>query len=384
MALPITCSPPVSPPSSGVGVAKCSTSQIGGETGVARTLCCHIKGRDGRGPVPISLSGCAPAVVPVLQPRILLLSRRRLILRQPPGHVGYRAFPPSSGYLQVAGVQASAGGPSSMDSEGHSDFERAEAPTGVNKGSEGIVVPDSEPESGIPSASSSSDPAKTCNVCGHSKLLVDFEKTVSSVDERTATCRACLAALKATRPGSKNAAVHLRLTPEEAWERAKICTGCKVYKEIRDFAQNGLTKDGTSHRCRSCISYKNKQRRVRALMLPVDTPQQCKQCNAVKPATEYYRDMTSPSGLHDLCKPCYLRREKDRHLRLKKSKVFVQRQEKLCTTCKRTKPVSTFHKNWSKSIDGLANICKDCSRANSKRRRQAAQTNGAKGARRPL
>jgi hypothetical protein len=213
---------------------------------------------------------------------------------------------------------------------------------------------------------------------------VDFEKTVSSIDERTETCRACLAALKATRPGSRNAAVHLRLTPEEAWERAKICTGCNIYEEIRDFAQNMQTNDGTEYRCRSCISYRYKQRRVRALMLPVDTPQQCKQCNEVKPATEYYRNMTSPSGLHVLCKPCYRRREKDRHLRLEKVKVFVQRQEKLCTTCKRTKPVSAFHKNRARRIDGLDDICKDCSRANCKRRRQGAQTNGAKGARRPL
>jgi hypothetical protein len=203
------------------------------------------------------------------------------------------------------------------------------------------------------------------------------------VDERTETCRACLAALKATRPGSRNAAVHLKLTPEEAWERARICTKCNSLKEIRDFAQNLLTKDGTAL-CRSCISYKYKQSRVRAPMLPVDSPQQCKQCNELKPATEYYRSMTSPSGLHGLFKPCYRRRGKDRHLSLVKAKVFVQRQEKLCTTCKRTKPVSAFHKNWSKSIDGLDNMCKDCSRANSKRHWQGAKTNGAKGARRTL
>jgi hypothetical protein len=119
--------------------------------------------------VPSSMSGRAPAVGPMLQLRILFLPRRRLILRQPPGHVGYRAFTPSSGCLQVAGNQTSAGGPSSKDSEGHPETERAEQ-TGVKKGSEGIVVLDNESESGIPSASSASDPVKTCNVCGRSKL----------------------------------------------------------------------------------------------------------------------------------------------------------------------------------------------------------------------
>jgi hypothetical protein len=185
-------------------------------------------------------------------------------------------------------------------------------------------------------------------------LLVDFEQTVSSVDERTEKCRACLADVKAARPESRNAAVHLRLTPEEAWERAKICTGCKINKEIRDSAQNLRTKDGMNYHCRSC---KSKKGRVHNLMLPVDTPQQCKRCNEVKPASEYNRNTRSPTGLHDLCKPCYRRRDKDRYLKLQRSKVFVQRQEKLCTACKRTKPGLAFHKQ-SKRIDGLCHICK--------------------------
>jgi hypothetical protein len=146
-------------------------------------------------------------------------------------------------------------GPFPTDSEGHPDPDRAEAHLGVKEGSEGVLVSDNEPKSGVPSVSSSSDPVKTCNECGRSKLLVDFEKTVSSQDERIETCRACLAALRAMRPGrARHVAAHLRLTPEEAWERAKICTVCKITKDIRDFAGNAKSKDGTGHYCRSCLS----------------------------------------------------------------------------------------------------------------------------------
>jgi hypothetical protein len=174
MALPITVSPPVSLPSSAVQMAKRSPSQIGGALGVAQTICCHIKRKDGRGAVP-GMSGCAAAAGPMLQPTILSLPKRRLILRQPLGHVGYRVFPPSSGNLRVAGVRACAGGPSSTNSEGHPDpSHRAEVHSGVKVWSEGIIVPDTEPESGVPSVSNSSDPVKTCNVCGRSKLLVDI------------------------------------------------------------------------------------------------------------------------------------------------------------------------------------------------------------------
>jgi hypothetical protein len=297
-----------------------------------------------------------------------------LILRQPLGRVGYRAFPPSSGYLRVAGVRACAiRGPSSTDSEGHPDPDKREAHSGVKEGSEGIV----ESESGVPSVSNSSDPVKTCNVCGRSKLLVDFKKTVSSQDERTVTCRACLAALKSMRPGARYVAAHLRLTPEEAWERAKICTSCKITKELRDFVRDARSKDGTWYICRSCMSiYHGRQ----FPKLPVDTPQQCKQCNEVKPATEFNLDKTSPTGLRRECKPCYRRSKNDRRLMLRKSRVVVQRQEKLCTTCKRTKPASDFHKQ-SASIDGLSFVCKDCQKAINQKHRLAlvAKTNGAMG-----
>jgi hypothetical protein len=134
--------------------------------------------------------------------------------------------------------------------------------------------------------------------------LVDFEKAISSEDERTEACRACMAVLKAMRPESGFfPSWHLKLTPEQAWDRAKSCTKCGLVKELRDFARRANLKDGISSQCRSCCSKKYGARPVRAL---VDTPQQCSKCNEVKPATEYYISKRSLTGLDNTCKPCKL------------------------------------------------------------------------------
>jgi hypothetical protein len=323
------------------------------------------------------MSGCVTAVGPMLQPGVVSLLRRRLILRQPPGHVGY-ACPSSPGYLRIARVRASAARASL--SEDHLGIERTEAHTAVKNRSEGIVVLESEPEPSIPSASSSSGPVKTCNMCGRSKLLVDFEKTVNSEDKRTEACRACLAALKAMRPGARQLE-HLMLTPEEAWERAKICACCSVKKEIREFCRQAASKDGVSSRCRACASRLFSTRSAR---LPVDAPQRCKKCNEVKPAAEYHANKSSSNGLRNVCKPCWSERAKKRDSTLKQSIVHVRRREKLCTVCKKTKPVSEFYKQ-SLQIDGLRGHCKDCTKARKKTLyRQAAKATGAVGTCPPL
>jgi hypothetical protein len=76
-------------------------------------------------------------------------------------------------------------------------------------------------------------PAKRCSVCVYSKLLVDFAETASSKDKRRDACGACSAAKRARRFEGKEL-YHLELTPEKAWERAKVCSKCGVRIEIRD------------------------------------------------------------------------------------------------------------------------------------------------------
>jgi hypothetical protein len=72
---------------------------------------------------------------------------------------------------------------------------------------------------------------KSCSVCKYSKVLEDFEEMVATEDKRHEMCRACLATLRAT--FRQEELFHLRLTPEEAWERAKTCKTCFRKKEVR-------------------------------------------------------------------------------------------------------------------------------------------------------
>jgi superfamily II helicase len=249
-------------------------------------------------------------------------------------------------------------GPASVDSEGQSSEGTAEKHVGVTL--EGSIR---EP---IVDASNLNDkPAKRCSVCGYSKLLVDFEDTVSIEDKRTEVCRACLAAHRARRLKA-NELYHLELTPEKAWERAKICTKCGVRNEIRDLNRSKRLKDGTTYQCRSCTSNYGKALPV---VLPVDTPQRCDTCNEMKPAADYAVHVKKSTGRSKICKLCARKSWKERYLRLKQSNVVVQRHDKVCTSCGQLKLTSEFSRNFI-SIDGLRHLCRSCDHAQASKARE--------------
>jgi hypothetical protein len=234
-------------------------------------------------------------------------------------------------------------------SSGGARQERAEAHAQLKKWSEATSICRNEPTTAIGNSARSNKQVKTCNICRYPKPLVDFEKTVSSEDERTEACRACLAAFRAMRPGLRvSPSWHLKLTPEEAWERAKSCTKCRLVKELRDFGVGATYKNGIRSRCRSCAS---RDSGAQSAKVPVDTPQQCDNCNKVKQATEYYLRKMSPTGLQNTCKLCFLENQRVRYVRLKASRK-VSRHKKVCTVCAQTKSASEFYRK-EESIDGL-------------------------------
>jgi hypothetical protein len=143
-------------------------------------------------------------------------------------------------------------------------------------------------------------PPRAASRCGYSKLLGDFEDTVTTEDKQTEVCRACLAANRARRFRGREL-YHLELTLEQAWERAKICTKYGVGKEFRDFVRSKQSKDGTTTWCQSCTSNHKKARPVE---MPVDTPQRCIKCTEMKSAANYSVDPTKSSGRNDTCKLC--------------------------------------------------------------------------------
>jgi hypothetical protein len=216
----------------------------------------HIDAFRSWGAKHYTMKSCANAVGPLPQPKAANVPSKTLVLRlQLPGQSKYAFKPLDSPHKRDAFVRAIAAGPPASDGARQL---WAKAHTGFEKRSNGINGPKHEPALGVGNGADPDKQVKTCNICKYSKPLVDFEKTITSEDERTEACRACMAVLKAMRPGSRILpSWHLKLTPEEAWERAKICTKCGLVKELRDFGWGTGCKDGILPHCRSCISRKN-------------------------------------------------------------------------------------------------------------------------------
>jgi hypothetical protein len=213
---------------------------------------------------------------------------------------------------------------------------------------------------------------KKCTKCQYPKLLVDFKETEVTVDKRQDVCRACMATISAMWNGKE--LHHLRLTPAEAWSRAKACAWCKISKEIREFAYRRGAKDRTDRWCRSCRSMHDKARPAK---LPVDIPQRCKRCHEVKPASEFRVSPKAPNGLHPNCKGCALVLERERCARLKEiSKQLPEKQSKVCTACGELRKASAFYK-LSRSSDNLSCMCKPCRSARDKEVYQARKERGA-------
>jgi hypothetical protein len=332
---------PVTGPSFALSTAKCLTIQLERAQSVALAFCpmaSHIKHWEAK---HVSMKGHTAAIGPMPQPGIAgskILSSRHPVWRPLLNASSYSFCPPSS---RIVRVEA---GPASLESEGQSSQGAAEKHVGVTlEGFEGIREP-------IVDASNLNDkPAKRCSACDYSKLLGDFEDTVTTEDKRTEVCRACLAANRARRVKGRELYHQEPVTPEMAWERAKICTKCGVRKEIRDFLRQAASKDGTSARCRSCKSTYDKALPV---VLPMDTPQRCCKCNEIKPAADYAVNVKTSTGRNRKCKLCQQKYKKEHYWKLKQSNVIVQRHDKVCTSCGQLKVASEFTKNPS-SLDGL-------------------------------
>jgi hypothetical protein len=215
---------------------------------------------------------------------------------------------------------------------------------------------------------------KTCSDCGYSKLHVDFRERASSADGRHSMCRACLSALETKRLGKE--LHHLKLTPAEAWERAKPCKGCAEMKEIRHFGRKAHLKDGVHVQCRACVSKQCKSLQPR---MPAEMAV-CIRCNEENRADEFSSSKTKVNGLSSLCKSCH--REVTANLWKQNwaagSHVFVERtKDKRCLKCREVKSTSLFYRHKGR-IDGFETYCKSCSvmitmRNRSKRRQQLMQ-----------
>ena len=78
-------------------------------------------------------------------------------------------------------------------------------------------------------------------------------------------------------------------------ETYKICSTCKIEKNINEFHSYINSKDGHTHRCKKCVSRKNN--------VPSDV-KKCKSCNFVKQLEEFTKRKNGKFGRNSICKKC--------------------------------------------------------------------------------
>lgn len=114
---------------------------------------------------------------------------------------------------------------------------------------------------------------------------------------------------------------------------------------------------------------------------------QCSKCKSILPFDDFYNYKYIKDGKSSYCKSCTKqiqldsmeKRELERLTKLreeKNRKILVQNSQekeedytktKVCTRCKKEKPLVEFHKDSrSKKSDGRAKVCGECKRAREK------------------
>tara|TARA_R110000824_G_scaffold103417_2_gene245654 strand:- start:4798 stop:5796 length:999 start_codon:yes stop_codon:yes gene_type:complete len=118
---------------------------------------------------------------------------------------------------------------------------------------------------------------------------------------------------------------------------------------VSEFSKHGINKDGLRSHCRICD-----KSRIKYSVNPNLKEKICTKCKKTKPVTEFSKDKTKSSGLKSECKVCQSKYQKSRNF-----SIDLNLKEKECGQCHKIKSVTEFCKN-KKMSDGLNYICKFC------------------------
>lgn len=81
----------------------------------------------------------------------------------------------------------------------------------------------------------------------------------------------------------------------------KICSKCKIEKELSEFHKHAKTKDGLRYMCRNCRSTR---RTPKLNPVPNSGFKYCSRCKEQKEFNYFYPDPRSKTGLTSGCRPC--------------------------------------------------------------------------------
>lgn len=162
----------------------------------------------------------------------------------------------------------------------------------------------------------------------------------------------------------------------------KVCSRCKIGKDIGEFSKSSSARDGRQHACKACrkiIAREYARREKRVVSSKV-----CGKCHRDKPIDEFYSDKEHIDGHQSVCIECvlvrvalYKTRNRDKVLVGKRTSYMRHRklvrggfydrieesknhpEEKFCCRCKEWLPKNVFGKT--------PYICLPCSRKGYKR-----------------
>eukprot|EP00884_Botryococcus_braunii_P016969 jgi/Botrbrau1/3956/Bobra.0365s0030.2 len=148
---------------------------------------------------------------------------------------------------------------------------------------------------------------KQCSKCKSTKESNDFFKDKSKPDGLYSQCKVCSATEERRRQ-------EMRVFKKPLAGTTKTCKRCLEEKEIEAFCQNKRSSDGHYSQCRTCVSNKDRARRLKVLSShPQVVPhKKCSRCGNNKPSEEFYKDASKPDGLQTYCKPCLSARNRER------------------------------------------------------------------------
>jgi hypothetical protein len=203
---------------------------------------------------------------------------------------------------------------------------------------------------------------KTCIHCDQTLPVSSFSKSINSKDGYESICNCC----RKKRVESYQIRWGQDRQKKLFLRKEKTCTSCGNRLPLTSFYIVRGNKDGHSVYCKTCEKCKQEQvkqkwEQERAKQPPVLHEKTCSLCHRTLPISRFHSYRLYKDGYNAACIECEERRHKQymQKWTMERSDAEHAPVEKTCAACKRSLPLSQFHKN-NRRKDGHHSLCRDC------------------------
>ena len=87
----------------------------------------------------------------------------------------------------------------------------------------------------------------------------------------------------------------------------KVCSKCRIIKELTEFNKEQRNKDGYLNQCKNCINNRIKEHYeliTDEIYNDITKNKNCNKCNHIKCITVFHKDKTKYDRYHTQCKNC--------------------------------------------------------------------------------